>query len=84
MLALVATAVSAYHLVSSLRELSTPNLQVYASILDHEPDVYEASDFTANDYADAYTDHIRVLSAIKQNDLRAYHSLMHGLYLRIW
>ncbi|TFK78566.1 hypothetical protein K466DRAFT_606864 [Polyporus arcularius HHB13444] len=51
--------------------------------LDHEPDVYEASDFTANDYADAYTEHICVLSAIKQKDLRAYHSLMHGLYIRV-
>ncbi|TFK79320.1 hypothetical protein K466DRAFT_505728, partial [Polyporus arcularius HHB13444] len=73
----------------SEKEIPAPMLAlvataVYASILDHEPEVYEASDFTANDFADAYTEHIRVLAAIKQNDLRAYHALMHGLYRQVW
>ena len=78
MLALVATAVCLLY-VSWLSSSTHKLLQLYASIEDYKNLQYDAGEFKANLFIDAYRLNIETLSDIKTNNLPAYHALMHGL-----
>ncbi|KAI9064883.1 hypothetical protein FKP32DRAFT_1553104, partial [Trametes sanguinea] len=53
---------------------------VFAAIDDHRTSPYEASEFTTNFFANAYSRNIRILSELKDRALEGYHDLMHNLF----
>lgn len=59
-------------------------IQLYASIEDYRTPRYSAGEFSGNQYADVYERIMKVLSNIRRERPRRYHSIMHGYYKKIW
>ncbi len=53
------------------------SLQLWASIEDYGPVQYKIKDFTADAFADVYSENMRVLNHLKATVLDKYHKMMH-------
>ena len=81
MLAFVGTAVSMHCFINYYAHYCI--LQVHALLLEWSTGQHKAADFKAASYADAYTQHITLLTAIKTRNLRGYHAMMRDLYQEV-
>ncbi|KAI0749089.1 hypothetical protein C8Q74DRAFT_1212228, partial [Fomes fomentarius] len=54
---------------------------VHASLTEWKSGTHKPSPFSADSYLDAYNEHILLLNGIKQANLRAFHKMMHRLYV---
>ncbi|CDO77551.1 hypothetical protein BN946_scf184912.g50 [Trametes cinnabarina] len=67
-------------LLKGCRYIYPHDYQIFAAIDDHRGNPYEASEFTTNFFGTAYSRNMRILSALKDGSLEAYHDLMHDLF----
>ncbi|EJF55361.1 hypothetical protein DICSQDRAFT_176032 [Dichomitus squalens LYAD-421 SS1] len=53
---------------------------IHAALSEWKTGVHKPKPFSADAVADAYNEHIILLTGIKNKNLRAYHAMMHRLY----
>ncbi|KAH9912534.1 uncharacterized protein BXZ73DRAFT_107377 [Epithele typhae] len=53
---------------------------IHSSLMDWSQGTHHPTNFTADKYLDAYTEHVLNLEQIKARNPRGYHKTMHGLY----
>ena len=54
--------------------------QIHAALSEWRTGVHKPMAFSADSFADAYNEHITLLTGIKNKNVRAYHAMMHRLY----
>ena len=83
MLALTATAVFYFFIRRNYFPCLTTSYasQIHAALMNRRLAFSgKTIDFSANNFSDAYNEHLLILTNIQTKKLRAYHKLMHDLY----
>ncbi|KAH9910569.1 uncharacterized protein BXZ73DRAFT_83416 [Epithele typhae] len=55
--------------------------QIHASLSEWRQGTHKTSPFTADAYLDVYNEHVLLLNGIKDNNVRAFHTTMHRLFV---
>ena len=80
MLALVGAAVRHLRSIYCPSCANSVNTQLHASLSEWRTGVHKKGTFSADAFLDAYTEHVTLLTGIKTQNPRAYHTMMHRLY----